>query len=108
MRAELMSISEKNAKAIALLDKWLADESGYDERVWPTIRKFATDTNFVPLVSGQPDVIWAAYVVAIAILGVGLMMAVGFLYLVSHSPPEVPGVLDSVGGLILWGLRSGH
>ena len=98
-----MAISEKNAKAIALLDKWLADESGYDERVWPTIRRFATDTNFVSLVSGQPDVIWAAYVVAIAILGVGLMMAVGFLYLVFPPSPEVLGAVHGAGGLVLLG-----
>ena len=30
---------EKNAEAIALLDRWLADESGYDENTWPTLRE---------------------------------------------------------------------
>ena len=29
----------KNNEAIKLLDTWLADESGYDERVWPIIKK---------------------------------------------------------------------
>ena len=29
----------RNAEAIALLDSWLADESGYDAEVWPTFRK---------------------------------------------------------------------
>jgi len=29
---------ESNRAAIALLDAWLADESGYDERVWPQVR----------------------------------------------------------------------
>jgi hypothetical protein len=28
----------RNKAAIALLDKWLADESGYDERVWPRLK----------------------------------------------------------------------
>lgn len=28
-----------NKAAIDLLDKWLADESGYDEETWPKIRK---------------------------------------------------------------------
>jgi hypothetical protein len=26
-------------EAIGLLDQWLADESGYDERVWPAVKK---------------------------------------------------------------------
>jgi hypothetical protein len=30
---------QKNESAIELLDEWLADESGYDERVWPTVKK---------------------------------------------------------------------
>ena len=28
-----------NSAAIKLLDTWLADESGYDERVWPIVKK---------------------------------------------------------------------
>lgn len=27
------------AKAIALFKSWLADESGYDEKVWPRLKK---------------------------------------------------------------------
>jgi hypothetical protein len=29
----------RNGAAIALLDRWLADDSGYDERVWPIVKK---------------------------------------------------------------------
>jgi hypothetical protein len=29
----------RNEAAISLLNKWLADESGYDERVWPIVKK---------------------------------------------------------------------
>lgn len=29
----------KNQKALALLREWLADESGYDERTWPILKK---------------------------------------------------------------------
>jgi hypothetical protein len=29
----------RNEEAISLLKKWLADESGYDERVWPIVKK---------------------------------------------------------------------
>ena len=31
--------SAKTRKLNKLLDAWLADESGYDERVWPIIKK---------------------------------------------------------------------
>ena len=64
--------------------------------------------NEPPLVHGGYQTIWTAVVVVAAILGVGLMMAVGFLYLVSSLPPEALGAANDVGGLILWGLRSGH
>jgi hypothetical protein len=30
---------KKNQKALALLREWLADESGYDERTWPILKK---------------------------------------------------------------------
>ena len=30
---------KKNETAIRLLHEWLADESGYDEQVWPRLRK---------------------------------------------------------------------
>jgi hypothetical protein len=29
----------RNQQAIDLLRQWLADESGYDERVWPEVKK---------------------------------------------------------------------
>lgn len=29
---------QRNEAAIAQLEAWLADESGYDERVWPEIK----------------------------------------------------------------------
>ncbi len=33
------AVMPDNAAAIRLLDEWLADESGYDERVWPVVEK---------------------------------------------------------------------
>jgi hypothetical protein len=30
---------QRNLAAIKLLEEWLADESGYDEKVWPVVRK---------------------------------------------------------------------
>ena len=32
-------ISKRNLKALQLLDKWLKDESGYDEETWPWLKK---------------------------------------------------------------------
>ena len=29
----------RNEAAIALLKRWAADDSGYDERVWPIVKK---------------------------------------------------------------------
>jgi hypothetical protein len=29
----------RNQAAISLLNRWLADESGYDEKVWPIVKK---------------------------------------------------------------------
>ena len=29
----------RNQQAIDLLSQWLADDSGYDERVWPEVKK---------------------------------------------------------------------
>lgn len=29
----------RNEAVISLLNRWLADESGYDERVWPIVKK---------------------------------------------------------------------
>ena len=34
---------KKNQKVIELLNEWLADESGYDEREWPAIKKLIED-----------------------------------------------------------------
>lgn len=39
-------LRERNRKAIEQLDRWLADDSGYDERVWPELKK-ALDENRV-------------------------------------------------------------
>ena len=36
--ARRMAIKRRNAAAIALIESWLADESGYDEEVWPRIK----------------------------------------------------------------------
>ena len=30
----------RNQQIIHMLNQWLADESGYDERVWPEIKKY--------------------------------------------------------------------
>jgi hypothetical protein len=30
---------ERRNRAIALLDEWMADESGYDESTWPDLKK---------------------------------------------------------------------
>jgi len=44
--AELDRIKPPNAKvakAVALFKSWLADESGYDEKVWPRLKKALED-----------------------------------------------------------------
>lgn len=33
----------RNQSAISLLNEWLADESGYDEQVWPTAKRAITE-----------------------------------------------------------------
>lgn len=33
-----LSRRERHAAVIALLDEWLADESGYDEKAWPNLK----------------------------------------------------------------------
>ena len=41
-RSPRMRVSMHRTKArklMKLLDTWLADESGYDERVWPRLKK---------------------------------------------------------------------
>jgi hypothetical protein len=37
--AEQPALPPENVRALALIDKWLADESGYDEEVWPVIKR---------------------------------------------------------------------
>lgn len=37
----------RTQKLFKLLNKWLADESGYDERVWPILKK-AIEENRAP------------------------------------------------------------
>ncbi len=32
-------MASKSEQAIALVDSWLADKSGYDKRVWPRLRR---------------------------------------------------------------------
>ncbi len=32
-------LKSKNEKAISLLDEWLEDTSGYDEKVWPKLKE---------------------------------------------------------------------
>jgi len=34
-----MSLRERNQGLIRLLNKWMADESGYDEETWPDLKK---------------------------------------------------------------------
>jgi hypothetical protein len=36
---QIKAPSAKVAEAISLFKSWLTDESGYDERVWPRLRK---------------------------------------------------------------------
>jgi len=39
-RGETLASQEaRNEAAISLLNRWLADESGYDEKVWPVLKK---------------------------------------------------------------------
>lgn len=37
VRVELLEPAD-NRSAIALLDRWLQDDSGYDEETWPTLK----------------------------------------------------------------------
>lgn len=34
-----MTQAEKRKKAMALIESWLADTSGYDQRVWPKLSR---------------------------------------------------------------------
>ena len=39
IESERMAQAAQNEAAIRLLHQWLADESGYDERVWPRLKE---------------------------------------------------------------------
>lgn len=39
MNAMQSVLKTRSGKAITLIDEWLADESGYDETVWPQLRE---------------------------------------------------------------------
>lgn len=39
IESETVAQAAQNAAAIRLLHQWLADESGYDERVWPRLKE---------------------------------------------------------------------
>ena len=36
--------SAKNEAAIRLLEQWMADESGYDEKTWPIVKRAIEET----------------------------------------------------------------
>lgn len=36
---------ERNQATRALLRKWMADESGYDERVWPIVKRLIEENS---------------------------------------------------------------
>jgi hypothetical protein len=38
----------RNQSAINLLNEWLADESGYDEQVWPSAKKAIAENSLSP------------------------------------------------------------
>ncbi|MFH1943050.1 MAG: hypothetical protein ABIL68_13185 [bacterium] len=39
IQEEVKGLQIKNKNVIRLLDEWLADESGYDEKIWPIVKK---------------------------------------------------------------------
>jgi hypothetical protein len=43
-RVKRLSLAERNRKAAALLRKWMADESGYDEEIWATLERELKDS----------------------------------------------------------------
>jgi hypothetical protein len=43
-RMKRLSLAERNRKAAALLRKWMADESGYDEEIWPALEQELKDS----------------------------------------------------------------
>lgn len=67
-----------NHPAIDLLDKWLADESGYDERAWPILRR-ALRRNPVRMFHRERGFTAIELLIVLAILGliVGVVAMVG-------------------------------
>jgi hypothetical protein len=41
--ADLTHQPSREERAIGLLEEWLADESGYDERIWPELSRLLDD-----------------------------------------------------------------
>jgi excisionase family DNA binding protein len=39
--------AKRNQAALRLLEEWMADESGYDERVWPIVEKLLEENSVV-------------------------------------------------------------
>ena len=46
--AEIAAQRQKNEAARRLLQEWLADESGYDEEVWPKVKQLIEDNRLSP------------------------------------------------------------
>ena len=46
--AAIVAQRQKNEAARRLLQEWLADESGYDEEVWPKVKQRIEDNRLSP------------------------------------------------------------
>lgn len=46
--AEVAAQRHKNAAARRLLQEWLADDSGYDEEVWPKVKQLIEENRLSP------------------------------------------------------------
>ena len=46
--AAIAAQRQKNEAARRLLQEWLADESGYDEEVWPKVKRLIEDNRLSP------------------------------------------------------------
>ena len=46
--AAIAARGQKNEAMRRLLREWLADESGYDEEVWPEVQQLSEDNRFSP------------------------------------------------------------
>lgn len=38
-KVKILYDPKRREEAVALIDEWLADDSGYDEAVWPIVRE---------------------------------------------------------------------